>query len=180
MSDLIPIEAESAPGQNPKRTPALFRRMVKRLLRPGRHLFHYYQSDTAARLESLESRLNRAERLAETLHKKADGLSSHLDGLTQHHWALQTRFDALVVQSEGLMRLFPGIDNRFETLDEKLSAVHALHWDHVALARRLGAIEDVLSASGDTAKETIEDGRGRPLLPFPGLDSHDLKKFRIS
>ncbi len=180
MSDLIPIEAESAPGQNPNRTPAFFRRAVRRLLRPVRQLFHYYQRDIVARMEQLESRLNRVEWLVEVSYKKADGLSSHLDELTRNHWALQSRFDAVVVQYEGLLRLLPGIDHRFETLDENLSAVHALHWDHVALARRLGAIEDVLAATGDTAKETIEDGRGRPLLPFPGMDSHDLKKSKVS
>ena len=187
MSDLIPNEADSATGRISKRTRSLFRKAVKLMLRPGRRLFHYYDKDAAAKLEYLQSRLNRADCLAEALHKKADvlsiqyeGLSSHLEGLTQHHWALLTRFEALVVQYDGLLRLLPGIDNHFESLEEKLSAVHALHWDHIALARRLGAIEDVLAAGGDTAKQLIEDGRERPLLPFPGLDLCDLKKFRVS
>ena len=120
-------------------------------------------------LTEIVGRMDRAEWQAEVLQNQANNLGTHLDSLSQRYWSLEGRFEGRVGQINAMASSFPGLDSRLDALDEKLKAFEALHWDHVALVRRLGAIEDVLNASGDFATRTIEEGRGRPLLPFPGF-----------
>ncbi len=127
------------------------RKVLRRLLRP------------------IHTVLDRLESQKDDLYRRSEGQGAHLEGLTGEHHALLARFESRVVQIESLSRSVAGINERLDDLEEKLSAFQALHWDHVALTRRLAAIEDVLAASGPEARRTIEEGAVRPLLPFPGL-----------
>jgi chromosome segregation ATPase len=104
------------------------------------------------RFDQAELRLDVTERSDEIHRRQIDGLASHLEGLTGEHHELRDRFNHL-----------SGHDGWIAVLEDRLRAFEALHWDHVALARRLAAIEDRLSLL-DGSPETAD------ALPFPGLD----------
>jgi chromosome segregation ATPase len=121
---------------------------------------------TESRLDQAELRLDAAERngeilraLVEALRARSDGMTVHLEGLTREHHNLNARSEVRAERLEAVA----GLDRRQDELDEQLRAFAALHWDHVALARRLAVIEDVLAGS------PVEAGP-RPSIPFPGFE----------
>lgn len=116
-----------------------------------------------SRHDQAESRLDQAERHIEILLHKSHGTSVHLEGLSGDHLDLNARFESRVVQLSAIARSVEGLDHRQDELDEKLQAVHALHWDHIALARRLAVLEDLLAASSGP----MESERS---IPFPGFE----------
>lgn len=129
------------------------------------------------RADSAEARFVAAETNLGVLFKKSDGLSAHLSGLTADHQALNGQVQSRIVQIETICQATEGLGRRQTELDEKIQAFQALHWDHVALARRLAVIEDLLAAQGGTIPipPTIE---ASPSIPFPGLD--DQARSQVS
>lgn len=126
-------------------------------------------SHSESRLDQAESRLDQAEWRLDVLHRQADGMSSHLQGLTGEHQALNTRFESSRVQLTAVADSVAGLGRRQDELDETLQAFNALHWDHVALARRLALIEDILAGTADPSGAQSPT---RPSIPFPGLDEN--------
>ena len=110
------------------------------------------------RHDQAEGRLDQAERNVEILYHRTDGTTAHLNGLTEEHHDLNRRFES---------RPMPNQDWRFEQLEEKLQAFEALHWDHVALTRRLAVVEDLLNGTADRPTEPAES---EPSIPFPGFE----------
>ncbi|MCA1685167.1 MAG: hypothetical protein LC745_04130, partial [Planctomycetia bacterium] len=99
------------------------------------------------------------------LHQKNEGLVAHLEGLDSEARAT----------SADLRKLFERIGHlgrRQDELDAKLETVHALHWDHVALAHRLSVIEDLLAAP----RPVKNDAPRPPSIPFPGLDDGPISQ----
>ncbi len=141
-----------------RRAAVLPRKVLYRIRRPA-----------LVRLDPIEARLDRLEAAKADLYRKCDGLASHLTGLSGDHRALAARFESRVMQLHALSNSVGGINGRLTGIDEALRAFQALHWDHVALTRRLAAIEDLLAATSSDARATLEEGAARPLLPFPGL-----------
>jgi hypothetical protein len=142
---------------------------ISRLKALPRNTLNHLLRTIHAKLDRLEARLDRQDWYKDDLYRKSDGLSTHLEGLGRDHLALAAGVEVRVAQLESLSRSVAGINGRLDAIDEKLSALQAFHWDHVALTRRLAAIEDVLASAGPEARSTIEEGANRPLLPFPGL-----------
>ena len=66
--------------------------------------------------------------------------------------------------------------------EEKAAAVTSLHWDHVAVSRRLAQLEDrLLDAAEDLKLDTAtdngsEDTEVKTLFLFPGLDRFEKGK----
>ena len=87
------------------------------------------------------------------------------DLLTAEHRDLNARFESRVVQVTAIGRSVEGLYKDQAELNETFQALRDLHWDHVALARRLAAIEDILARADVSAEEPSE----APSLPFPGL-----------
>ncbi len=106
-----------------------------------------------SRADDAERRLDRLESAAEILMHRTSGTTEHLEGLTGE-------LTELTAQLDGPERAIVGLSQRLE-------AFVALHWDHVALARRLATIEDLLANTTRDAALTQSD---EPLLPFPGCD----------
>ena len=117
------------------------------------------------RLQDVPNRMSSFEWHVAVLHPRTEGLAAHLAGLSDDHRSLYTEVQARIVQISALSETVSNLGRRQDELDEKIRAVHALHWDHVALARRLAAIEDLLAA-----RPARGEGDARPSLPFPGLD----------
>lgn len=122
------------------------------------------------RLDDAEKRVDKAAWSAEVLFSKVEGLTNHLGGLSQDHLDLHSRVAERVVQIGTLTRSIEGMQQRHDELDETLQAVGALHWDHVALARRLAAIEDLLAIRGEASRGGVDEGEGLPTIPFPGFE----------
>lgn len=115
------------------------------------------------RQDDAESRLDQADRSFDDLRRQIEGTSQHLESLTGEHHELDARFEKRVIQLLSIARSVEGLDRDQRELEEKLEAVRALHWDHIALTRRLAAIEDRLAATPPTVE--LE----RP-IPFPGFE----------
>ncbi len=68
------------------------------------------------------------------------------------------------------------LDRRQNQFDRDLKAVLGMGWDHVAIARRLAALEDHVEAllareaGGDL--EVTSAGRARSVIRYPGLEGH--------
>jgi hypothetical protein len=64
------------------------------------------------------------------------------------------------------------LDRRQEQLDRQLKAVMAFGWDHVAMARRLAALEDhvdkLLSRGAASAPVAPASGESRTSIRYPG------------
>jgi hypothetical protein len=67
---------------------------------------------------------------------------------------------------EGLTR---DLGRRQDELDEKLQTLVAMGWDHVAVARRLAALEDQIAVLTGTAPAAADEGDPHPSILFPGL-----------
>jgi len=159
MSDLKLIEAGCGPAHGFKSVVVLTRRVIRKLIAP-------WLLRTNDILQVMSARLDAGERNTKILSERLDALSNTLYSLCKDHLELAKKIES---------RLGP-----HDSVEDKLSAFQALHWDHVALARRLAAIEDVLAAGGDSARSTLEEGGARPLLPFPGLESPDSRSSKVS
>jgi len=157
-----------------------------RLADAGRRLDH---DDT--RLDRVEQRLDTAEwngefvrvevgRVAGLVLRKAEQLGAHLEGLSAEHGELRAGHGELrtelvkrVSQLNTLSETTGGLGRRQDETEDRFEAVKALHWDHVALARRLAVIEDLLSVPAPSGGE-----EPRPSIPFPGLE--DGARARVS
>jgi len=126
-------------------------------------------SHSESRLDQAESRLDQAEWHLDVLRQQVDGMSSHLQGLTGEHHDLNARFESSRVQLAAIADSVSGLGRRQDELAETLQAFNALHWDHVALARRLALIEDLLVG---VASPSESQSPTRPSIPFPGLDDN--------
>jgi chromosome segregation ATPase len=122
-----------------------------------------------ARLDAAERRVDAAEWGLEVSRQKCEGIRTHLEGLTAEYRQSAGEFRARLAQVAPLFPAVSAIGRRQDDLHERIQAVHALHWDHVALARRLAAIEDALAANGTPAPRR-QDDEAQSLLPFPGLE----------
>jgi chromosome segregation ATPase len=189
MRDLLFHETgcEPAPTPGPRAVLILLRRAIRRILRPiFERLVQILENlrdrldDLTHRLDGLTHRLDglthrldaheaRVEQRFSAMFVQAEGLSAYVSQLTEAHHELTHQVQA---QNEQIKAMAPGMTNlgiRQGDLEDKMQAVHALHWDHVALARRLAVLEDRLTAAED-AEGTIDEGDSQPSIPFLGLD----------
>jgi chromosome segregation ATPase len=132
----------------------------------GRHDQHQDRLELAfdkiryaeTRFDQAEARLDALETHASIFRRQIDGTSVHLNGLTTEHHELRERFETHTLESR-----------RIDGIEERLLAFEALHWDHVALARRLAVLEDLLARGDDVADDAGTPAERRS-LPFPGLE----------
>jgi len=126
--------------------------------------------DNPSRISAAEARLDSFDWHAAVLHPRTEGLAAHLAGLSDDHRGLHTEVQARIVQLTALSGSVSDLGRRQDELDEKLGGVQALHWDHVALARRLAVIEDLLAT-----RSGADGGEARPSVPFPGLGDDESR-----
>lgn len=63
--------------------------------------------------------------------------------------------------------------NRQDQLDHRVKAALAMGWDHVALVRRLAALEDrVEELTARAEREAATASEARPALRYAGRDDH--------
>jgi hypothetical protein len=155
----------------PRAVAIILRRGLCKLLRP---VF----VRLAENFQSVVDRLDRLETSLWHAHKTSEGLAAHISRLGDDHRGLDARFRAEVAdqvahqaaQFKELGHSFGALAERQDQVDEKVHAFQALHWDHVALARRLAMIEDLLAVPSDGSGTVAVDGEHRRSIPFPGLD----------
>ncbi|GAC1466498.1 MAG: hypothetical protein NVSMB9_07130 [Isosphaeraceae bacterium] len=128
------------------------------------------------RLDSAESRLDGNDVQSDLLRRKCEGMAAHLEGLSNEHRQLQHEMQKRIVQLTAYANSLEGLDRGQAELREKFEAVDALHWDHVALARRLALIEDHLSLPTPTEDEANEAGGRNFSIPFPGFADNTRRR----
>ena len=121
------------------------------------------QDDAESRLDQANRSFDEVNRGFDDCRRQIEGTSKHLESLTGEHHELDARFEKRVIQLLSIARSVEGLDRDQRELEEKLEAVRALHWDHIALTRRLSAIEGLLAASPPTVESELP-------LPFPGFE----------
>jgi hypothetical protein len=182
MRDLSFQNAGCEPARGPRALLVLIRRALRRVLRPIFARQVEILTSIVERLDAVDARLDsqetNLERQVAIMRARAQGISSHLNGLTADHYAVAHRLNAVEEQSQSSAGLIRTLGVRQDDLEDKMQAVHALHWDHVALARRLGALEDLLARQGEAGTAATDPGEPRPLVPFPGLEGP--RKSRVS
>ena len=190
MTDLNVFDAGCEPSRGPKAAAvAVVRRLFRTVLRPSSARLAELLGALSGRLDEHEGRIARVDRnvalaeargvaRVEAVLRKADGLSGHIDGLDRDHRGLATEFAWRKSRVESIAEVMGKLSARMDDLDERIRRVEALHWDHVALARRLGVIEDLLASGSGDARTAVEGGAARPLIPFPGLEG--VPQARVS
>jgi hypothetical protein len=172
MQKIDVLNAGCEPSRGPGGGLVLIRRALRRVLRPTlvriEQILHWMVNRldtderklvlTETRLDDSERRLSQAEWKTEVIDHKCEGMRLHIEGLTEELRALaaDNEIDSMVAR----------LEIRLGELDAKIESYRALHWDHVALARRLAMIEERLAGGGLTLKPPAQ----RPLIPFPGLE----------
>ena len=159
MTELNLIEAGCGPATGRRHIVLFVRKVTRKVIRPW-----------LVRLDDLFRAV--IERI-DTADRNAASLQGHVN---QFASSVVPRLDRLDAVTGSL----PSVEAAIAALEEKLSAFQALHWDHVALTRRLASIEDVIVAGNDSARATIEAGEARPLLPFPGLEASHERSSMVS
>lgn len=172
MEELKFYETACEPTRGKGMLVVVLRRLVRKLLRPMFDRLITILSGMIARLDAIDERFKKPERDIAILQVKAEGLAAHLEGLSKEFREVEPELRARIVQLTSLSSSVAGINVRLDEDEERLHAIQALHWDHVALARRLATIEDLLAASSEHARSAIEGGENQPLIPFPGLEEH--------
>jgi chromosome segregation ATPase len=127
-----------------------------------------YQSQL--RLDALERNVEILQNHFQALRSSVEGMGQHLEGLAQEHLDLLSACEGPLAKVHVIGRSIAGLDDRQNELDAKLGAFQALHWDHVALARRLSIIEDILASISESGHPTPADTETQPAIPFPGFD----------
>ena len=173
MSELhfynVPLTGRSSTGS----------RVVRRLALP-------FFTKLATILETIVDRLNTVDRrldeqsnadfgrLLSVNNAKLDQLNDKLDCINQKFDKLNIKFDRLNNKFDEINGGFKALISRQDEVEEKSSAVLALHWDHVALSRRLAQLEDrLLDAAEDLASDIdAEDPQSgdSPSILFPGFE----------
>jgi hypothetical protein len=109
-----------------------FRRMVRRILRPIFYrqveLFQELSAELDHQSEARKQQQMELDRSRKALNDGRQELSCHREELKGHHAELDRHRAEL------------------ERLIERQDRVEALYWDHVALTRRLAALEDRVEA----------------------------------
>jgi hypothetical protein len=139
----VPLEGKGVKG----RVTTLARRLLRKLLLP---IFRRQVESLAV----VHRRLDGADRDLEVLDTRTALLNNKLD-------LLNTKLDALNVKLDSLKGHQDEIRSEFDT-------VLALHWDHIAVARRLATLEDRLI--GTPANEPSDSDEG-PSIKFPGIEA---------
>jgi chromosome segregation ATPase len=183
VSDFQLLEAGLEPRRGPGAIVSLLRRGLRKLLRPVLVQLIQVLNSLSDRLEGVEGRLqpmsNRAELALDKIRHgetRADAAETRLDALEAAVEVLMNRTSGTTDHLQGLTNehldlcaRHKGHQREHVTLEDRLEAFNALHWDHVALARRLATIEDVLAGIPRNASAAND---GEPLLAFPGFDDH--------
>lgn len=149
MSDLnshnVPLGGQGLAGkvQGP------VRRVLVRLLRPVFERQAVLLAEVHARADGHDDDLETLRRRVEHINAKADVLCAKIDRVSERLDRLSAAFEALSARQDG------------QAAD--LAAVVALNWDHVALANRLGQLEDRLCGQDEAAE-------GLASISFPGLE----------
>lgn len=116
------------------------RRALGRILRP-------YFARQQAQVHRVEERVDAIESRLPSV----DELAAAVTELAEIQGQLAQALEALTAQVAGLAE-------RQEEIDRKAAVVAAVTWDHVALTRRLAAIEDGLSGSLSGAEAVPPSG----------------------
>jgi hypothetical protein len=180
MSEIHFDHAGCEPARGPKAPLVFVRRGLRKLLKPTFARLAEVLQNLAFRVDAAHQRLDeltatgdsrhaaysrqldQAERYHAILFEKCDGLGGHLGGLSRDFLTLHAAFEARVAQVESLAASVKGINERLDDIDESIRAIQAFHWDHVALARRLAVVEDLLAVPTDAGTDVAS-------LPFPGM-----------
>jgi hypothetical protein len=142
VSDLRFYDFDAGQAKRHRRLLIVPRRILRRILRP---IFDR-QIDL---FRELYHRLYMNELAVEEMDRK------------QHQWREAVRDD--------LMGQFREITRRQDELDAKLQTLMALGWDHVAMARRLAALEDQIASLSGSTQTVSDEGDPHPSILFPGL-----------
>jgi hypothetical protein len=134
---------------------APFRRVLRRLLLPVFTRLSEILGDVCRRLDD-------GDHARDALNLKLDQLNGKFDGLN-------LKLDQLNAKFDGLNLKFGALTGRQDALGEDVAAVVALNWDHTAIARRLGQLEDRFVALGEAA----DDSLAHPSIRFPGLEHYE-------
>jgi hypothetical protein len=94
----------------------------------------------------------------ESIDKKSENLNRKFD-------QLNLKFDQLNLKMESMIGKFEELRSREDDLRSEFSALVGMHWDHLAMGRRLAQLEDELIAG----ERSESSGYEKP-LPFPGLE----------
>lgn len=172
MIDLNFMSAGCEPGRGVRSVFVVVRRSVRRVLRPMLNHLSVILIDFAQRLQAHEQQFA-------GLAAQADALDERINALARVQREAHEELLNAVADISTVSPARPPISTsrveqiarRIDELDDKLQAIEALHWDHVALARRLAVIEDLLAAASEPARDAIDDLESNPAIPFPGLET---------
>jgi len=175
------IEADTGSGgDGPRASAGRWRLGLRRWFRPSlvRLLTYLDGGATSATLTercgAAEDRLQANDRHTMILYRKADGMASHLEGLSRDHLDLNAQFLARVNQLTSHAETISGLGRRQDELDARVQTVSALHWDYLAITRRLAVLEDLLAERRDDSigpARPATPPENQPSIPFPGLDA---------
>ncbi|HZQ84855.1 MAG TPA: hypothetical protein VFA83_08465 [Acidimicrobiales bacterium] len=116
------------------------RRTLGRILRP-------YFAHQQTQVHRVEERIDAIDRRLPSV----DELAAAVTELAEIQGQLAQALEALTAQVAGLAE-------RQEEIDRKAAVVAAVTWDHVALTRRLAALEDVLTGEEAGAEAVPPSG----------------------
>ena len=181
MSDIqfynVPLTGRASAGS----------RVVRRLALP-------FFTKLTTILETIVERLNAMDGKIEELssgdlgmlltanNDKLNKINHKLDRINQKFDMLNLKFDRLNNKFDEINGGFKALISRQGEVEEKAAAVTSLHWDHVAVSRRLAQLEDrLLDAAEDLKLDTAtdngsEDTEVKTLFLFPGLDRFEKGK----
>ena len=111
-----------------------------------------------AKVDGVNDRFDEVMARVNGVNVKADGISAKADCLNE-------KLDQLNAKLDGVLRHFEAVRTRQAELTGEFEALVALHWDHVALARRLAQLEDRMSGAWDSALDDAGES-----IRFPGLE----------
>lgn len=154
MDDLAFYNVELQ-GQGVKgRATTFARRLLRRLLLP-------FFARKVEILNVLSQRIAEGDKTANIALTRSDLLNLKLDRLNQ-------KLEALLLKLEALKA-------RQDDLHKEVAVVVALNWDHTAIVRRLGQLEDrMIGIYGASAGVQDEPGaEPGPSIRFPGLELFD-------
>ena len=96
----------------------------------------------------------------ESLDNKSECLNVKFDQLNR-------KFDQLNTKMESLLAKFEELRGREDELRSEFAALVGMHWDHLALGRRLGQLEDrLIAGEASESSPTLDDTS----ILFPGLE----------